>query len=220
MNYLAHIYLSGSNNEIIVGNFIGDFIKGNELDKYTHMIRKGIVLHRHIDSFTDRNMIVRLSKSRVAEVYHKYAGIIIDIFYDHFLIRNWGQYSSVQLNDFVQDSHATLLHYYNVLPERVRLFLPAFIKNNWIQRYESVDGVREILEKMSERTTLPSETNYAIEVLEKEYDKLEKEFLTFFPLIIEYVKEAFDIEFDHQTSKHIGMDQSILHKTSSGNPAL
>jgi acyl carrier protein phosphodiesterase len=214
MNYLAHIFLSGSNNELIVGNFIGDFIKGNELDGYSNMVRKGIVLHRHIDSFTDRHMIVRLSKSRVAEVYHKYSGIIIDIFYDHFLIRKWNEYSSMLLNDFVQNSHQVLLQFYNILPEGVKLFLPSFIKNNWIQKYESIDGVREILERMSDRTTLPCETGYAIEILEKEYDKFEKEFSTFFPLIINYVTETFGVDLEKKILRHISGNEVILRKTS------
>lgn len=203
MNYLAHIYLSGDNEEIIVGNFIGDYVKGYEFNQYSHLIRKGIIIHRHIDSFTDKNMVVKLSKSRIAEKYHKYSGIIIDIFYDHFLIRLWERYSSAPLNDFVVQVHGILQRYIDILPDGVKLILPSFIKNNWIQKYATVDGVREILDRMSQRTTLPDETTYAINMLEKEYDNFEKEFSTFFPVLIKYVNKSFGIEFESESYKKI-----------------
>ena len=203
MNYLAHIFLSGDNEEIIVGNFIGDYVKGYEFKQYSHMIRKGIIIHRHIDSFTDRNMIVKLSKSRIAEKYHKYSGIIIDIFYDHFLIRLWDKYSSFPLNDYVQHVHGILQRYVDILPDGVKLILPSFIKNNWIQKYASIEGVREVLERMSKRTTLPDKTDYAIDRLENEYENFEKEFSTFFPVLVQYVSNSFDIEFESKTYNKI-----------------
>ncbi|MBN2481488.1 MAG: DUF479 domain-containing protein [Bacteroidales bacterium] len=203
MNYLAHIFLSGGNEEIIVGNFIGDYVKGYEFNEYSPMIRKGIILHRHIDSFTDKNMIVKLSKSRITDKYHKYSGIIIDIFYDHFLIALWDRYSLMPLNDYVIHVHAILRRFYEILPDGVKLILPSFIKNNWIQKYSTIDGVREILDRMSERTTLPDETDYAVEILHKDHDKFEKEFLSFFPSLMKYVSRSFGIELEGKQYKKI-----------------
>ena len=102
MNYLAHIYLSGDDEEIIIGNFIGDFVKGHHFNEYTQMMRKGIILHRYIDSFTDTHAIVRRSKARLSEQYHKYSGIIIDILYDHFLVKNWSNYCAAPLDEFIK----------------------------------------------------------------------------------------------------------------------
>lgn len=198
MNYLAHIYLSGVNEEILVGNFIGDYVKGFELGRYSDMVRKGIILHRHIDSFTDTHLIVRRSKTRILEKYHKYSGIIIDIFYDHFLVNAWPVYSTVPIDEFVHNVHRILHHYIDVLPEGVRLFLPSFIRHNWIQRYSTIEGIEDVLHKMSARTTLPEETEYAIQVLRDEYDKFESEFSAFFPTLIHYVSKSFDITLDHQ----------------------
>ena len=203
MNYLAHIFLSGDNEEVIVGNFIGDYVKGYEFNQFSHLIRKGIIVHRHIDSFTDKNMIVKLSKSRFIEKYHKYSGIIIDIFYDHFLIRLWDNYSFIPLNDFVVQVHGILLRYHEILPDGVKLILPSFIKNNWIQKYATIEGVEEILKRMATRTTLPDETKYAIDILQKEYDKFEKEFSSFFPVLIKYVSRSFEIELDSKSYKKI-----------------
>jgi acyl carrier protein phosphodiesterase len=198
LNYLAHIYLSGANDEILVGNFIGDYVKGFELGRYTELVRKGIMLHRHIDSFTDTNIIVKRSKSRIMEKYHKYSGIIIDIFYDHFLVSNWLAYSAVPIHEFVLNAHGILSRYEEMLPEGVRLFLPSFIKNNWIQKYSTIEGIEDVLHRMSARTTLPEETDYAIRILREEYDKLDSEFSAFFPALINYVSRSFDIELVQQ----------------------
>ncbi len=196
MNYLAHIYLSGNNEEILVGNFIGDYVKGFELGRFNERVRKGIMLHRHIDSFTDTNIIVKRSKTRILEKYHKYAGIIIDIFYDHFLVSNWPDYSPVPLDEYVSKVHKTLTTYVDMLPEGVKLFLPSFIQNNWIQKYSTIEGIEDVLHKMSARTTLPEETAYAIKVLREEYQKFDAEFSSFFPTIINYVTRAFDVTLD------------------------
>jgi acyl carrier protein phosphodiesterase len=162
------------------------------------------MLHRHIDSFTDTNIIVKRSKARIMEKYHKYAGIIIDIFYDHFLVTSWPVYSPLPLEDFVLNVHGVLGRYTNLLPEGVRLFLPSFIKNNWIQKYSTIEGIEDILHRMSARTTLPEETDFAIRVLRDDYHKFDSEFSAFFPALINYVSRSFDIKLDHQ--EYPGLD--------------
>jgi len=196
--------MSGTRDEILVGNFIGDYVKGFELGRYTELIRKGIMLHRHIDSFTDTNIIVKRSKTRIIEKYHKYSGIIIDIFYDHFLVANWHSYSLVSLDEFVLKVHGVLNRYIDSLPEGVKLFLPSFIKNNWIQKYSTIEGIEDVLHRMSARTTLPEETEFAIRILREEYDKFDSEFSAFFPALISYVSKSFDIELDQ--NEYPGMD--------------
>jgi len=187
MNYLAHIFLSGNDNEIMIGNFIGDYVKGNEYNKYSPAIIKGILLHRRIDSFTDRHKIVQQSKKYFAPRYHKYAGIIIDILYDHFLVTNWDKYATQTLEDFKENLFSCLNNYYKILPERVQFFLPSFIKNDWIEIYRSVEGIMNVLIRMSMRTTLPDYTEFAREVVRKYYVQLQSEFLIYFPEVIRYV---------------------------------
>lgn len=187
MNYLAHIFLSGIEEEIMIGNFIGDYVKGSNYNKYPDLIKKGILLHRRIDSFTDKHKIVRQSKSYFLKPYQKYSGIIIDILYDHFLANNWEVFSSQPLDDFKKDIFNCLKKNYSVLPERVQFMVPSFIKNDWIGVYKSTDGIITVLKRMSMRTTLPDHSELAREILRKYYVQLESEFLTFFPEIIKYV---------------------------------
>ena len=103
MNYLAHVYLSGTNDLIKIGNFMADSIKGNQYLNYEKEFQYGILLHRHIDSFTDSHPIYRQSKHRLHEKYGHYSGVIMDILYDHFLAKNWATYSRGKLEDFAVD---------------------------------------------------------------------------------------------------------------------
>jgi len=135
MNYLAHIFLSGVDEEILIGNFIGDYVKGHDYDKYSSQIRKGILLHRRIDYFTDNHRIVHQSMNYFAPKYRKYAGIIIDILYDHYLATNWEKFSPQPLDVFKENLFGILKKYHPLLPERVQFFIPSFITSDWIGVY-------------------------------------------------------------------------------------
>ena len=195
MNYLAHVFLSGDNEEILIGNFIGDYVKGREFKKYSESIKKGILLHRNIDSYTDKNKIVKKSKSLLNKKYGKYSGIIIDIFYDHFLTRDWHKFSDQSLTDYTENLHKILIKYSGILPEKVKLFLPSFIDNKWIRTYKSIKGIEIVLQRMSDKTTLPDETDFAICILKDYYGQIEDDFLNYFPGLIKFVSEKFKISF-------------------------
>jgi len=187
MNYLAHIFLSGNDDDVLIGNFIGDYVKGREYNSYPPSIKKGILLHRRIDTFTDRHKVVHQSMSYFAPKYHKYAGIIIDILYDHFLANHWEKFSPQPLSISKENLFDCLKKNYAILPERVQFFVPSFIKNDWIEIYSSVEGIINVFTRMSMRTTLPDQSEFAREVLRKYYIQLQSEFLTYFPDIIRYV---------------------------------
>lgn len=205
MNYLAHIFLSGTDDEIMLGNFMGDYVKGRAYNMYPPNIKKGLLLHRRIDSFTDRHKVVHQSMRYFAPKYHKYAGIIIDVLYDHFLIKNWDKYSPQSLEDFKDNVFEILKRNYAILPERVQFFVPSFIKKDWIEVYSSIDGLINIFIRMSMRTTLPDHSEFAREVLRKYYLQLESEFLTYFPDVIKYVINNHHISIPLK-------DNSILEK--------
>jgi acyl carrier protein phosphodiesterase len=103
MNFLAHIYLSGNDNLLKIGNFMADSIRGNHYLDYPDSLRKGILLHRHIDTFTDSHPIYRKSKHRLHSKYGHYSGVIMDIVYDHFLSKNWSVYSNEKLEDYADE---------------------------------------------------------------------------------------------------------------------
>ena len=180
MNFLAHIYLSGTDKELITGNFIADSLKGKSYLKYPVGIQRGVVLHRAIDFYTDTHPTVRKSISRLFGTYGHYSGIIVDIIYDHFLASHWEKFSHVALDVFVSGFYELLQSHYPVLPKPVQQFLPYMIKDNWLLSYATLEGIGRILYQMNERTKRRSKMNFAIVELEEHYEDFETEFLSFF----------------------------------------
>jgi len=193
MNYLAHTYLSGNNDYIKIGNFLGDWVRGSDYLKYSEDIQTGIIMHRNIDTFTDQHPVVRLSASRFQSRYSKYSGVIIDILYDHYLANNWGDFCDMPLRDYVNRMHNVMLNNFEILPERLQNHLPGFMNERWIERYATLEGIRDVLDTMSKRTSLPKETEFAISVMEAFYRDFRHEFFDFFSQLIEFVESKFMI---------------------------
>ncbi len=180
MNFLAHIYLSGEDEGITIGNFIADGIKGKQYKKYPLQIQKGILLHRGIDSFTDQHPTVRQSTKRLHENYGHYSGVIVDILYDHFLAKNWKNYHSQPLDEYVGEFYEMLRKYFEILPTRIQRMMPYMIADNWLLSYATVEGISNILTQMNRRTKERSKMNLAVIELEQYYTEFETEFTCFF----------------------------------------
>ncbi len=186
MNFLAHIYLSGEDKNIIIGNFIADGIKGKNYLKYPPGFQKGILLHRAIDSFTDTHPIVRQSTKRLHQNYGHYSGVIVDILYDHFLAKNWSNYSDVPLDHFVADFYQLLRDHFNLLPTRIQKMMPYMIADNWLLSYATIPGISKILYQMNYRTKNRSKMNLAVTELEEFYTEFKTEFSDFFEELISF----------------------------------
>jgi acyl carrier protein phosphodiesterase len=180
MNFLAHIYLSGDNDLIKIGNFMADGIRGKQFENYPSEIKKGILLHRFIDSYTDAHPVVRQSTKRLHENYHHYAGVIVDVFYDHFLAKNWSQYSDENLADFTSRFYQSLRDNYDVLSERTKGIIPYMIERNWLMSYQTVEGISKILTQMDGRTKNESKMRFSSNELIEYYSDFESEFTIFF----------------------------------------
>jgi acyl carrier protein phosphodiesterase len=181
MNFLAHIYLSGSNEPLMIGNFIADFVKGKKKDDYPDGIRKGIELHRFIDHFTDHHQVVLQSIRRVQPRQEKYSGVVIDILYDHFLAANFKEFSDVSLQDYSNNTYRVLKENWDALPEGVHYFLPFMIERNWLLNYATIEGIGNALSGLSRRVKYANRMNEAVKDLQENYAELESDFRTFFP---------------------------------------
>jgi acyl carrier protein phosphodiesterase len=188
MNLLAHIYLSKNNKNILIGNFIADAIKGKQYQKYPEEIQQGILLHRAIDTFTDTHDIVKTSKRRLHERYGHYDGVIIDILYDHFLAKNWTNYSDIPLNTFANTIYDFFTLKLNTFPEKVQKIVPYMIQYNWLVSYASIEGIEKILQGMNTRTKGISKMDLAIEDLNLHYKDFELDFTAFFKDLEEYTE--------------------------------
>jgi len=187
MNYLAHIFLSGNNEKLMIGNFIADSVKGEAWKTYDAEVKKGILLHRAIDTFTDTHEIVKESKTRLWTRYRHYNAVIVDIFYDHFLAKNWKEYHPLDLNKFVEETYKKLNEHEEILPEQTKLFFKYMVEHNWLYNYQYIEGIKKVMGGMSRRTSFDSGMENSTEELVKYYDEFERDFNSFFPLLKKYV---------------------------------
>lgn len=188
MNFLAHIYLSGKNDHLKIGNFMADGIHGKNFDEFPLDVQKGIRLHREIDYFTDFHPIFRQSKHRLHQRYGHYSGVIIDIFYDHFLAKNFSRYSDQSLEDFSANFYKLLDENFEILTPRFKMILPTLKEENWLVLYATIEGISNILYNMDRRTRLKSKMQFSVEELTSFYSEFETEFTLFFVEMEEFVK--------------------------------
>lgn len=191
MNYLAHLFLAGENPEIVVGNFIADHVKGIQVNAYSEKIRFGIKMHRAIDTFTDAHPIVHQSIMRLRPNFHKYSGVVVDMFYDHFLSLHWNEFSEQDLDTFTQQRFDMIKLFKPLLPERSVRLLYYMEKNNWLYSYSNFEGLQQAFSGMANRTSFVSHMEHAVEHLKVDYEIYQKEFELYFPELQIFVSENF-----------------------------
>tara|TARA_R110002020_G_scaffold51730_1_gene146218 strand:+ start:988 stop:1590 length:603 start_codon:yes stop_codon:yes gene_type:complete len=199
VNFLAHIYLSGDNDLITIGNFMADGIKGTRYLKFPPDIQKGIILHRAIDTFTDAHPIVKKSTRRLHKKYSHYSGVIVDILYDHFLAKNWDQYHPQPLADYVANFYQMLDENFELLTPRIQKMVPFMVADNWLLSYAEIEGIAKVLYGMNRRTKNRSGMDRAVKELELHYSEFEEEFTLFFKELEEFcAKRLAEIHLEIQ----------------------
>jgi len=187
MNFLAHLYLSGKEEDVIIGNFVADAVKGNALQRFPEGMERGIRLHREIDHYTDRHPLFKASKSRLSPRYRMYSGVIADIYYDHFLAKYWRDFSEEDLQQKVSRTYFLLIRRFHQLPPRSRRILPFMISHNWLVGYRDLNVLQKVFYGMSRRTNHLSGMENAVQDLKADYDLYENEFREFFPQITKHI---------------------------------
>ena len=189
LNYLAHIFLSGNNHRLQIGNFIGDFVKGSKFNDYPPAIREGIILHRKIDSFTDSHDTVKETIVLLRPTFGRYSGIIADMYFDYFLAVNFRTYSTNKsLYLFAYKFYFFAFLNFNQLPIKVKRFFFHFSSTNRLYKYASLEGLRSSLEIMANYKISVLDPDKTITFLIENHDELESKFQQFFPDIMNYVK--------------------------------
>ena len=191
MNYLAHLLIAEHTQSSLIGNFLGDFVKGPvERLEYSEDIKQGIRLHRAIDTFTDTHAVFLQSKSRMTPARRRYAGIIIDLAYDHFLSISWSEFAGSNREAFIAGFYVSLEENMRWLPERCSRMAKPMILSDWIGRYAHLEGVSDSLNGISGRINRQFKRDNplynAIEEVESNYEALHQDFLAFFPKLIQF----------------------------------
>ena len=192
MNYLAHIYLAEDTEESLLGNIMGDFVKGPIGGGFHPEIIKGIRTHRKVDVFTDSHEIFRASRRLISPERRRFSGIIMDLAFDHLLARNWASYSDRELSAFIRRTYDVLTRRNDVLPEKFRTVLPRMIEEDWLGSYRTMEGagtaIDRIAGRLKRRFGRENTLRGAIEEVELNYEELERNFNAFFPELIAFVE--------------------------------
>jgi len=187
MNFLAHLFLSGEPSERMVGNFIADSVKGSTMSLYSVGVQEGIKLHRAIDTFTDNHPVTLNSKERLRQRYGKYAPVVADIFYDHFLAVNWNDYSKINLRTYADRTYEFLKRHYEIFPLRSKQFYDYMTKYDILFAYTKIEGIEKVMQGMSRHARFESGMETAAEELQNSYEDYKNEFRSFFPELQEHV---------------------------------
>ncbi|RYY04851.1 MAG: DUF479 domain-containing protein [Gammaproteobacteria bacterium] len=193
MNWLAHAYLSKQNIEFLVGNILPDLVSITELKKFSAPFQEGISCHKAIDAFTDSHPIVKNGISRMPANYKRYGGILTDVFYDHFLAKNWALYSSEGLGEFSRNIYRDLSSMKENIPDEILYKFKRIFEHNIFESYKDISGIKIALQRIDLRLRKPADLGSAVAILEQHYDLYESEFTMFFAELQKHVS-AYIIE--------------------------
>ena len=200
MNHLAHFYLSGNNEDIMLGNFIADFISNKEVNDYTEGVQQGIKLHREIDAFTDTHPIVKQSTKRLHPFHHKYSPVIVDVYYDYLLGKNWARFTTEGMNEgspfkgislriYINNIYKLLKIRKNDLPIKLQARIDQMIADDWLMKYTTFEGLNEAFNRIEKYAAFPGNFGNAALHLEMYLEDFDTEFNLFFPELMEHVIE-------------------------------
>ncbi len=188
MNFLAHIFLAQHSEQAMIGALLGDFVKANVSGQYPVEVEAEILLHRKVDVFTDSHPIVKDAIQSFADGRRRYAGIVLDVFYDHLLAKNWSRYSGVPLDTFVRRFYDGLLNHEELLPPKLKEVLPRMVSQDWLGSYQHFSGVEVAIDRTSQRLSRNGDLlREGLLDVQSNYAALEEGFHVFFPDLLKFV---------------------------------
>jgi acyl carrier protein phosphodiesterase len=193
VNFLFHMLLSGADDQLLIGNFMGDFVKGPLADRFPERIRQGVTLHRRIDSFASRAEPFQCSRRRLDPLYGLYRGVLVDLFYDHFLVREWSNWSDEPFEPYLARTGSIIERQRAELPERMQALVP-IIFEELLPSYGEVSGIGTALERMSRRVTRTNPLAGGEAELVRHYRDLRADFRGFMPLVRRFAEDFITSE--------------------------
>jgi acyl carrier protein phosphodiesterase len=201
MNFLFHMLLSGDDDQGLAGNFMGDFVKGTLADRFPDRIRQGLALHRGIDSFASRDELFQRSRLRLHPHYGLYRGVLVDLFYDHFLVVEWNNWSEEPFDEYLARSRSIIEDQRGELPERLQGLVPTIFEE-LLPSYGTVAGIARALERMSRRVVRENPLAGAESQLELNYEGLRTDFRDFMPRVRRFAADYVATE-TAPTQRHV-----------------
>lgn len=195
MNYLAHIYLAKQSDEAMLGALLGDFVKLDISGKYSREVEQEILMHRMVDAFTDTHRVIKQAKQCMPEARRRYAGILLDVFYDHMLATRWPSYSAMPIHEFTRRFYAALTKHEHILPENLAAIVPRMIAQDWLSSYQDFSGVEQAIHRISQRLSRNGHLlRDGLQDLRENYSAIADGFDMFFPELIQFVEKTRAID--------------------------
>lgn len=177
MNFLAHLHIADHCNSHLMGNLLGDFVKGDPSKQYQTDISNGIKLHRFVDRITDHHALVEECKPHFTGVARRFAPIALDMFWDHCLAKHWRTFSLQSLDSFVRYAYCEVnKQISDDLPPRFLMLHSRMWSGGWLQSYQDLENIEFALHRMSQRSPRMADLTTTFEVLDNEYEQLEAKF--------------------------------------------
>lgn len=192
MNFLAHAYLSFDHPKVLLGNFIGDFVRGNLEDQFDPEIVAGILLHREIDHYTDTHPVVKEAQKLLKPKYKRYSWVITDIYFDYFLSKHWQEYDHRTIEQFAEEVYQTIEENDQELPQNFLYLFHFMKKDNWLVAYGTIEGMKASLTGISKHTTFDSKMETAHLFLKEHETELKAYFDQFFPELVKFAKQKLE----------------------------
>lgn len=189
MNYLAHLFLAQPTADSCFGNLLGDFRRGVDLQNYTDAVRAGVTNHIFVDKFTDTHHAVRQARQLVSAPRRRFAGVMLDVLFDHFLLKHWSSFSGQSFSDFSQTVYHCLAQRYAIMPWGMQPMIKSMLEHRWLDTYSELNGVERALERTAARIRFDHEFYGSIEDIYARYERFEEVFVSFFPDLMLAVKQ-------------------------------
>ena len=194
MNWLAHLRLSPAPSLVRLGNLCGDFVAGVDLSTLHPQLQRGVQLHRAIDRFVDAHPVVRRARQCLQPPFRRFAGVLLDVWFDHFLARDWPQHGDgCELRAFLGDVHADLQAHLALLPPALQRVAPHFSSEGWLAGYATVAGIERVLALMAQRVARPTPLARGGEPLREQYLALGDDFAALWPELVAFAARAADV---------------------------
>lgn len=190
MNYLAHLFLSQPTVESRVGNLLGDFAKGVDASALPHAVQRGLVNHRFVDHYTDSHPEVRRLKQLMSIQRRRFSGIMLDLVFDHLLIRHWSQFSEESFPEVRARYYTQLQQGQTLMPEAMQQVTTRVVQQDWFSSYIEIEGIGFALDRISDRIRFKNNFSGSVAELKTHYDEIDSVFLQFFPQLLQAVKSA------------------------------
>lgn len=186
MNYLAHAVLAQSSSHSLVGNLLGDFCKGVDLTVLPQAVLVGLANHRAIDRFTDQHVLVQQAKQLFSRKRRRFAGVALDVLFDHFLIQHWQQFYPEPFSQAKQNLYLQLQKAEPLMPAPMRQTMQKLRQQDWLSAYQHLPSLALALDAIAARIRFANEFGGSIEEIEPNYRELEAVFLQFYPELQQY----------------------------------